>query len=281
MLVTRRKITTVLALAAALTAPPTAWAGDEHPVKVLHTPSGVRFGLLGDKGVVPVPTLFVFAGSVEGTLGSDDYNKVGRLLGRAGTLCVALDLPCHGDDVKKDGEPAGLDGWAARLRQGDDLVPGFVTKATAVLDYLVREKYTDPHRVAACGTSRGGFMALHFAAAERRVRCVATFAPVTDLLALREFAGLEKHAPTRALALAGSADKLADRALWLCIGNHDERVGTDLAIAFTRKVVEEAAARHQPANVELHVMPTVGHAVHATAHDEAAAWIERNLKDSQ
>jgi dienelactone hydrolase len=265
----------------ALAAPPGAWAGDERPVKVLHTPSGVRFGLLGDKGASPAPTLFVFASSVEGTLGSDDYNKAGRLLGKAGYLCVALDLPCHGEDVKKDGEPAGLDGWAVRLRKGDDLVPGFVTKASAVLDYLVQEKYTDPHRVAACGTSRGGFIALHFAAAEPRVRCVAAFAPVTDLLALREFAGMEKHPATRGLALAGSADKLADRALWLCIGNHDERVGTDLAIVFTRKVVEAAAARHQPANVELHVMPTVGHSVHATAQDEAAAWIERNLKDSK
>src|SRR5207237_9901005 len=136
----------------------------------------------------------VFAASAEESLGSADFNKVWRLLGRQGYLCVSLDVPCHGEDQKA--KENGLAGWRVRLEKGDTLIPGFVAKASAVLDHLIKEGYTDPRRVAACGTSRGGFIALHFAAAEPRVRCVAAFAPVTNLLALREFAGMETHRAT-------------------------------------------------------------------------------------
>ena len=240
--------------------------------KVLVTPSGIRFGLLGERGSTPAPTLFVFANRIEETLGSEHYSRSACVLMKHGFLCASLDLPCHGED-KKPGEPDGLGGWRVRVVGGDELVPGFVAKVSAVLDYLVKEGYADPQKVAACGTSRGGFMALHFAAADARVKCVAAFAPVSDLLTLREFAGMEQHPVTNALALVNLAEKLAGRGVWVCIGNHDERVGTDHAIAFTRKVVEACAAQKRPADVELHVMPVAGHTLHATAHEEAAAWM--------
>jgi dienelactone hydrolase len=238
----------------------------------------VRFGLLGDKCTAPAPTLFLFATSADQTLADPAFAKIGHLLARRGFLCVSLDVPCHGNDVRPGEKAGSLSAWRARLEKGGDLVPPFTKKVSAVLDYLVKEGYTDPRRVAACGTSRGGFMALHAAAAEPRVRAVVAFAPVTDLLALREFAGMEKHAATKALALARHADELAGRAVWLCIGNHDERVGTDHSIAFTRRVVAASVARKKPAAVELHVMATEGHRVHATAHDEAAAWLLAQLR---
>jgi dienelactone hydrolase len=246
-------------------------------IKVLETSTGIRFGLLGSKGEAPAPTLFVLASSLEDSLTSDDFAKVGKLLLKKGFICVALDVPCHGADVKK-GEPAGLTGWRARLEKGEDLVGTLTKKLSAVLDHLIREGYTDAKKVALCGTSRGGFMALHFAVAEPRVRCVAAFAPVTDLPALSEFNGMEKHAPTMALDLRRHAGKLAGRSVWLCIGNADERVGTDQAIAFTRKVVSASVAAKKPADVELHVMPTIGHRIHATAHEEAAAWFAARIQ---
>jgi pimeloyl-ACP methyl ester carboxylesterase len=244
------------------------------PVKVLQTPSGVRFGILGDKPAKPAPTLFVLATSVEEALKSASFNKVGHLLARDGCLCVALDVPCHGADLKL-GEPAGLNGWRARLAKGDDLVGAFTKKSSEVLDYLIKEGYTAADRVAVCGTSRGGFIALHWAAAEPRISSVVGFAPVSDLLVLTEFRGMEKHAATRSLALIEQAQNLAGRSIWVCIGNNDARVGTDHLIAFTRKLVAISTDAKKPAPVELHVMPTIGHRVHDTAHDEAAAWIAR------
>ncbi len=250
-------------------------------VKALQTPSGARFAVLGDKGKAPAPTLFIFATSVGDTLVNPDFAKVGRLLAKQGVLCVSLDVPCHGDDVRRGEAADSLSSWRARLQKDGDLVSPFNKNVSAVLDHLIKEGYTDPKRVAACGTSRGGFMALHAAVAEPRIQSVVAFAPVVDLLALAEFAGMEKHAPTCALALANHADKLAGRAVWLCIGNNDLRVGTDLSIAFTRKLVAASVARKRPANVELHVTATVGHRIHATAHDEAAAWLGRQLGTSR
>ena len=180
----------VAALAAAWLTATSASGQTEKQAKILQTESSIRFGLLGEKGPTLAPTLFVFATAIEGTLGSDDFVKVGRILGKDGYLCVSLDIPCHGQDAKPGEAVNALSCWRSRLEKGNDLVPGFVAKASAVLDYLIQEGYTDPHQVAACGTSRGGFIALHFAAAEPRVKSVAAFAPVTDLLALSEFAGM-------------------------------------------------------------------------------------------
>jgi dienelactone hydrolase len=268
------------AIVLAFIVPTEAWADDKPNVTVHKTSTGVRFALLGARGEVPAPTLFVFAVGAPDTLRNNEFNKVGRLLARQGYLCVSLDVPCHGEDQKPK-EPGGLDGWRARLEKGDALVSDFVKNSSAVLDHLIKEGYTDARRVAACGTSRGGFIALHFAAAEPRVRCVAAFAPVTNLLVLREFAGLEKHKATRALDLTNSADKLAGRHVWVCIGNRDDRVSTDDVIAFTRKVARAATTSDRPAPVELHVMPTVGHRIHATAHEEAAAWVLACMKDAK
>jgi dienelactone hydrolase len=245
-------------------------------IKILQTSGRSRFGLLGSQGEKPAPTLFILASSLEEALGNDDYAKVGKLLIKKGFVCVSLDLPCHGKD-RQGSEPAGLGGWRARLEKGEGFVSPFNKKLSAVLDYLIDKNITDAKRVAVCGTSRGGFMALHAAAAEPRLRCVAAFAPVTDLLALREFAGMEKNAKTRDLDLRQHAGKLAGRSVWLCIGNNDQRVGTDQAIAFTRKVVASFLTKKLPPDVQLHVMDTIGHSIHATAHEEAALWIAMRL----
>jgi dienelactone hydrolase len=259
--------------------------GAEEPkpgpaLKILTTPGGVRFGLIGEKGSKPAPTVFVFALGLEDMQKQPLYSETARLLARHGFLGVALDPPCHGKDVRP-GEPPQLRGWRARLEKGEHLVGDFTKRASAVLDYLIKERYTDPERVAACGTSRGGFLAYHFAAADGRVKAAAGFSPVTNLLALSEFAGMEKHQPTRELNLERHAERLAGRAVWLSIGNNDQRVSTDDAIAFTRKVVAASAAkqkdRRQPTPVELIVGATVGHTSIPNADELAARWIRQQL----
>jgi dienelactone hydrolase len=241
-------------------------------VNILHTPGGVRFGLLGQKGAAPAPTLFTFAQKIEATLESPSFASVGHELGEHGFLLASLDLPCHGNDVRQDEEP-GLTGWRVRLERGDELVPPFLAQVSEVLDLLIHEGYTDSEKVVACGTSRGGFIALHFAAADPRVRCVVAFAPVTDLLALREFDGMDTHQATRALSVIRHADRLAGKAVWICIGLDDQRVSTESCIALARRIAEAAVVRGLEPNVELHVAPPVGHSVPPSAHGLAAAWL--------
>lgn len=250
-------------------------AGDRSKpaIQMLKTDSGVRFGIYGAKPGKPAPTFFVLAGGVEDSLMRAEFNKIGHLLADKGYLSVSLDLPCHGKD-QAVGEPSGIAGWRTRLEKGQPLVGDFARKASVVLDKLIKDGYTDAGKVGAAGTSRGGFMALHLAAAEPRIGWVVAYAPVTDLLAVTEFQGSKNDKPMRDLDLKKHADKLAGRPVWLCIGNDDKRVSTDEAILFTRRLVAAAAGKGKIVPVELHVMPTAGHTIHATAHEESARWVQ-------
>src|SRR5205823_5875666 len=101
-------------------------------------------------------TLFIFATGIKEMQTTTVYTEVGRRLAKQGFLYVVLDPPCHGEDVKAD-EPGQIGGWRHRLEKGDPFIANFTTRASGVLDYLIKEGYTDPAKVAACGVSRGGF----------------------------------------------------------------------------------------------------------------------------
>jgi dienelactone hydrolase len=264
----------VLVLLSTVIAQSSAAAPAEPQPKLtrMTTPGGVEFGLLGAKPAAPAPVLFLFAADIDRTLGDPAYNRVGTLLMRQGFLCVSLDAPAHGKDNAEHADNP-LATWRTRIERGHDLVGDFNRKCSQVLDYLIAEKYVDPARAAAGGISRGGFLALHWAAAEPRVRCVAVFSPVTELMALREFDEAKDRQHIERLDLVHVAAKLADRPIWVEIGNDDHRVGTDQAIAFTRALVREATAKKLPPQVELHVTTTPGHSTPIAAHDAAAAWI--------
>src|SRR5207249_11811907 len=74
-----------------------AWANAAPPkLKLLQTPSGVRFGVLGDKAAKPAPTLFIFAGSLEDALNQADYNKAGlRSEEHTSELQSRFDIVCR------------------------------------------------------------------------------------------------------------------------------------------------------------------------------------------
>ena len=241
-------------------------------VTMVSTPSGTAFAMLSPQRHALAPTLLLLAADAEGTLTTEPYRRTGRLLHARGWNVLALDLPCHGADRRAD-EPEQLAGWAARTTAGENFVAPFQRRAHDALAHLVATGLADPQRIAAAGTSRGGFMAFHAAAGSPLLRAVAGFAPVTDLLALLEFAGQEHNPLVHQLALPTCADVLADRATWLMIGNADDRVDTDRVIAFTRALVRAATRRSLLAQMTLHVLPTPGHSSEAAWHDEAAYWL--------
>lgn len=240
---------------------------------LIELPSGLRFGLSKERPPAPAPTLFIFASSLEASLTEDDFCGVGRLVEPQGYLYVALDVPCHGCD-KREGEPVGLDGWRARLENGNNPFSRFSAQCSEVLDFLLAEGYSDPDNIAVSGTSRGGFCGFHFAAADPRVGAAIAFGPVTRLTSLREFDGWQDNGSID--SLVHLAPKLADRPLWLIIGNRDERVNTDYAIEFARSVVAASATtsnQNTLADVTLHVLPSLGHRTPEHAHEMAALWL--------
>ena len=248
-------------------------AADGPPLtpELRETPKGTPFAVI-EAAKRPAPTLLVCAKDALSTLTEDPYGHTGALLHAEGWNVIALDLPCHGADVR-EGERPQLDGWRDRVERGENIVTPWQARVNDVLAHLVDAGIAQPDRFVAEGTSRGGYMACQAAAANPAIRAVAAYAPVTDLLALREFEGLESNALARELALINTADALAARPLWLTIGSQDTRVGTDKAIEFARSLTAAADKAQQPAQVTLHILPTPGHSSTNEDHERAAAWI--------
>jgi dienelactone hydrolase len=235
------------------------------------TADGTTFALLAPQDGGRAATLLLFAIADANSLPTEPYSRLGRVLHARGWNVASLDLPCHGADRRK-GEPAELHGWAARVGRGEDFVAAFRRRVDAVVDHLVATNLADPSRLAATGTSRGGFMAFHAAAGNPLIRAVAALSPVTDLLALSEFAGLQDNPLVRRLALVQAADALADRAAWITIGDADGRVGTDKAVEFANALAAAGKARGLKCGITLRVLPTPGHVSFPQWHDEAAEW---------
>jgi predicted esterase len=104
---------------------------------------------------------------------------------------------------------------------------------------------------------------------------VATFAPVTDLTALREFTPLGTNPLVRAMNLEAAADRLCDRPVWIIIGHDDERVGTDRSVSLAGALERAARARGLTPSVTLQVLPIPGHRSFPEWHDQAAEWFQK------
>ena len=216
------------------------------------------------------------------TLEREDFNEVGALLAPKGYLQAAIDTPGHGDD-RRPGEPEGVAAWRTRLEKGENPIAAFVESLRTVLTYLIDQGWVDRDRVGVAGSSRGGFLALHAAAGDPRLRYVVAFAPVSDLLAVREFNGMANAAAARALDIMPLADKLTGRSLLISIGHNDQRVGTQHVIDFSVRLMQLAAPPGKTMThfwssdeVKFILSPSEGangHSTYRHAHDDAAAWI--------
>lgn len=247
-------------------------------VVIMETPDGLQFGIWGKNVHFPAPTLFIFAGSIKQTLGDAYYRQCGNQLAAKGFLCVTLDLPGHGLNIHKS-EPEGLSAWRYRSDLGEDFVATFTQKAKDVLQYLIAAGYTDAGKVAACGTSRGGFMALRFTAVEKLIRATAAFSPVTELMTLHEYKEVVNENFVKSISLLSRANQFVGRSLWLIIGDRDKRVGTDNTIEFARKVTNLSLAGMKDPDVTLIVQPEPrGHTTPAQAPERAAKWILKKLE---
>ncbi len=253
----------------------------ERAVRIHKTSGGVEFGSWGELPQKPAATLIILASTIEETLGNAYYRQSGNELSKKGYLLISIDLPCHGKQ-HRSGEPNGLAGWPYRSAKGENFVDQTNKRLSTILDYLIKQGHTDPQKIAICGTSRGGYLALQFAAYNARVKAVAAFAPVTDLTALREFHGIEKNELVQSLALINQAEKLAGRPVWIVIGDRDERVGTDHAIELARRITKVSLAKKIDSKVEFHVLAEpLGHTVPKGSAERAAVWINHQLNSNK
>lgn len=180
--------------------------------------------------------LLNFATDRQTSLTGAPYNAAVEVFLKAGHRAASFDLPAHGERV--DDRGTGIDGMCARFLAGEDPFVQFAKDGTAVIDQLIERGEAQAGQIVAAGTSRAGYCSLRLAAADRRVAAVAAFAPVTDWRVLREFAAVRDRDDVAGLALEHHAKGLAGRAVYVAIGNHDLRVGTDACARFVSKLAE-------------------------------------------
>ena len=275
---------TLLTLLAALSV--TAVVGASHAAAVpdsadlvrSRTPDGVEYAYWHPTDVRPAPTLIVLSGAIDRSLTHPSYLNAGKFLGPEGWLCVSIDLPAHGSQATAD--VRNLNGWARLVARGDDFVAAFNDRMKRVLDHLIELRLTEPDRIVASGVSRGGFMAIRYAAFDDRVAAAIGYAPVTDPAVLREFAHHADSPAVEAMSLHAHAEALVGRPVLVVMGDRDTRVSTDRAIAFMRRLQGLATHADTPSRADLFVVSEPrGHATHPLADSWAARWIKRVLTD--
>ncbi len=244
-------------------------------VRHFKTDSGVEFGLWGGNGeVAPAPVLFILAGTIDETLGNEYLRQCGTRLARErGWLCVSLDLPYYGKFRIKNVRE-GLSGWADAVRQGEDFVSDNNVRMQEILEFLIQKGYVDEKNIAVCGTSRGGYLALQFAAYEERVDLAIVFAPVTELSKLNEFVNIAQEKLTEPFLFNNEITGLAKKKVWMVIGDNDQRVGTDQTIQLARNISMASYRNNTCGELELNVMhEPKGHTTPKGAVNRAVDWV--------
>lgn len=245
----RNWLKTTVAFGVVATAPSRAVSPSATPaMKLADFPirarNGTLMGLLAEPQDVPLASdpalLLTFVSDRRESLAKHPYDVPAKVFVAAGHRALSFDLPAHGGRITP-GRKAGLVGMCEALLRGDDPFACFVADGRAAVEACLERKLARSGRIFACGVSRAGYCALRLAAAEPRIAGVAGLAPVTDWRAVQEFAGVKSRPEVAALALENYAAQLAGRAIYLAIGNRDNRVGTECCAQFALRLFEEEA----------------------------------------
>lgn len=199
--------------------------------------------------------LLSFASDSAHSLTVAPYRLVADCFLAAGHLALSFDLPNHGTQVNSYGE--GITGMRNAQVAGANPFDAFVRQGMAVIDSCLDQGLARPGYIAVCGTSRGGYMALRLLAADARIAAGAGFAPVTDWRYLHEFDSDRERQDVMALKLSSYAARLAQKNLFLVIGNDDQRVSTESC----RRLYVDVEQRKQTNDLssEFHITADQGH----------------------
>ena len=220
--------------------------------------------------------LLTFSSTRQSAFYEEPQELPARLFAAAGHAVVSFDLPQHGEQVNAFGQ--GIEGFCAAVCAGVDPFVQFIEQGRAVIDACLAQGIGQGG-IAACGVSRAAYCALRLAAADQRIMAVAGLAPVTDWRRLREFAAVRDHPSVAALALDHWAEELADRPLYLAIGNHDARVGSDACARFVLRLLEARQTQNEPPPaLPFYLVDSPGHSLADEWRQAGAEFLLAQLK---
>ncbi len=179
-----------------------------------------------------------------------------------------------------------MEDWLSRLQRGESFLTTFFDQVLQNIEWLICSEIVMADHMAIGGLSRGGFIATHLAAREKRFHTLLGFAPLTRLKTLSksivdlDSSLLQRMESLNLLSLVPSLLHL--RHVRFYIGNRDSLVDTDECYHFIRRLADEAHEKHvRHCHVELFLTPSIGNKGHGTAQhtfEEGAAWIQHHLQ---
>lgn len=221
-----------------------------------------------------MPAVFYFALSGQASLCTDPYNQPAAFLSEYPVRIYSITLPGHEHESQFI---HAIKHWAQEISKGNNIIQQFTEQTVQAIDYLIGNGWVDPEKIAVAGLSRGGFIAVHIAAQDPRVKMIVGFAPLTKLTFANEFSSLQDNPLAQSLNLHNLVKRLVGRQLRFYIGNRDVRVGTENCFRFVSELAEASFAlqvRSPP--VELIITPSQGQHGHGTLPNifqDGTSWL--------
>ncbi|MBC3491890.1 alpha/beta hydrolase family protein [Pseudomonas taiwanensis] len=234
------------------------------------TANGVEYGFhQADKNA---PLLITITTDIKESM-TDVYSPVGGLLAAKGYNIAAIDVTCHGRDIKKK-EKYGLDCWRTRAdASSENIFDNYIQNLKSVIADIEQQQLADTSNTTVLGISRGGYLAMKAASEIQQVSIVIALAPVTDIFRLREFDGAK--APRSIYSPQAFFAPLSTKHLFIQINNSDDRVGTAEALE-TIAGITNAGGQHA---VDLTAILTPRKNHSTSEHEAAAAWALNTRKN--
>lgn len=249
------------------------------------TPQDLQFFYQGpsiDKG--KLPAFFYITMTAEESLIVPPYNTPAMAFKNPKSRVFSVTLPFHVG--KTTYESPAIKYWAEEIAKGNYPLEEFIEKMVQSIQWLIKENIVEDKKFALGGLSRGAFFATHVASKIPTCHYLLSFAPLTHLTTLEEFAKFSDDPRFQSrldrLNLVSLVEQLTHVHFFrFYIGNRDSRVGTDNCYHFFRAVSEKAhdkKARHM--HLELFISPSIGHQGHGTPphiFEEGANWLKHHL----
>lgn len=239
----------------------------------IESPSGLPIHYRGvplEEG--KLPAFFYFALSGNDSLTLDPFNQPAVFLDSYPMRVFSFTIPGHREGLKNT---EAMERWVDLIQKGEDPLTPFFDQCLENIDFLIQHDLIDEEKLAVGGLSRGGFVALHLASRDNRLKNVVGFAPLTTIRTIREFSDILDNPISQSLEIETAC--LVGKKVRFYIGNRDLRVSTDACYQFTRNLTELSYEQKiRSPDVELIISPSIGHKGHGTSPQvfkDGAEWI--------
>ncbi len=212
------------------------------------------------------------------TLNEFPSNIVSNLFLENGHRAISFDLPNHGKRVNQYG--SDISGLMTAFINGEDPFEMFVEDVSALIDKLFSMGLAVPGKIAICGISRAGYMALRAFANDNRIFAATSLAPVTDWRYLSEFKLEKKNKNVEKIKIENYIGSLTGRPIYLAIGNNDDRVSTKSCKEFYNKLVSRnKIAEYNVSDFVFHITEDKGHTLDTEWRTRGAEFLLAQLKN--